>query len=202
MKQHRVKVDLKVLRTQWGKMKLDVLATQLGTTSKTLVERAKALGLPLLAPQRGKRLDRATKDAIDADLRAGMATLAVAEKHDVHYSTVRKARTRVLGRQRKHRRWNRSRLAIACAQGMTIAEVAAACRCCYGTMRQVLKRFGLKCKRVDRRIKISRAAFVQDWRDGMPFRQMARKHGFKSVHGVKTRLRREGVPVDRQAVSA
>lgn len=202
MKQHRVHVDLRTLREKWGKVKLDVLAAQLGTTGKTLVERAKALGLPALAPWRGKRLDQAAKDAIDADLRSGMATLAVAAKHGVHYSTVRKARIRVLGRQRRHRRWDRAKLAVACAQGMTIAEIADACRAPYGTLRQALRRFGLKCRRVDRRIKINRAEFVGDWRKGMPFRQMARKHGFKSVHGVKSRLRRKGVPVDRQAVSA
>jgi transposase-like protein len=190
-------LDHDLLRASWGKVKLEALSAMLGTTTNTVMARAKLLGLPMLMPARGRRLDEAKRQAVAADLRARMPVGEIAAKHGIHYSTVRKMRVVVLGRARVHRRWDKTSLSRACAVGMTLEELAAKLNAPMATVRAALKRLGLQYRRIDRKKVVDRAQLIADYRMGMPWRRMAKKHGYRSAWGVRQRLIREGIPIDR-----
>lgn len=194
----RLQLDENRLRELWGKVKIEAIATELGCCTTTVLFRGYSLGLPRLAPTRGRRLTVEQRAAVDADIRAGMRTDDIATKHGLHISSVRQAVRRMKGPTRRRRKWDTSKLRIACQQGMTLEEISRSLGAPEATVRHFLNRIGLRYRRVSRRKPCDVRAMAADWRAGMSYAAIARKHGFKSPCGVVYRLEREGIQVRRK----
>lgn len=194
----RLQLDEAKLRSMWGKEKIEAIAIALGCSSGTVLFRAACIGLPKLAPSRGRRLTAEQRQALESDLRAGMSNHEAAEKHSLHISTVRQAVRRVRGVSRIHRRWCVTKLRIACEQGLTLAEISKALGAPEATVRHRLNRLGLRYRRVSRRKPCDIRAMAADFKAGMSWSRMAAKHGFRSKWGVIYRMEREGLQVRRR----
>lgn len=185
----RLPITDKQVRDAWASgHKLSVIASDLGCCVGTVAYRVKLLGLPLRHPKRGKRLSPESRAEVAAMLRADTPAHAIAEMFGVHRTSVDKIRRKMGGKLRNVYRWDRSKLRVACEQGMTLDEIATAINRPPSTVRHALKRMGLQARKDNNRYRIDVAAFVADWKRGASYRWLAARYGFKTATTARNRI--------------
>jgi transposase-like protein len=173
--------------------KLESAALRLGCSVGTLHYRFDLLGLPRKCSARGRRLAQEVRQQLLAAANSKEPACDVARRFGVHPTTVGNLRRRIVGSTRRRYRYDIEKLRRACQIGMTLAEIAGQMGLPSDTVRNALKRFGLRYRRTNNRKPIDRASFVRDFRAGLTLTEMAQRHGFSSPSAVRSRLQTEGL---------
>lgn len=185
----RLPITEEQIREVWkSREKLECAAARLGCCVGTISYRMRIAGLKPHFPERGRRFTAEKRQQVIEAIKAGEPSQSIADRLDLHQTTVDKYRRQVSGKRRNVYRWDRERLKRACSLGMSLSEIVAQMGIPEATVRHALKRFGLSYRRENNRKPIDRAAFIRDYRDGMSFSEMARQHGFSGPGAVKKRI--------------